>query len=150
MGTRRRRGTPGETELVIDDAIASIDQLCEELLVGRAGDPPVASVVAAVTEVRDRLAEPLRVAIGGRLKAGKSTLVNVLVGERIAQTDVGECTQVITWFRFGETERIEIAGRTGHPSSDRSPDAGSPRRWAFPSSGWRASPSGPGSRRCAT
>ena len=71
------------------------------------------------------------------MKAGKSTLVNALVGERIAKTDVGECTQVVTWFRFGDTERIEIGGRTGRPSSPL-PGASSPRRWAFPSNGWRA------------
>ena len=37
-----------------------------------------------------RLDEPLRVAIVGRVKAGKSTLLNALVGERLAATDAGE------------------------------------------------------------
>ena len=100
---------------MIDDAIASIDRLCDELLAGQSGDAPAAPVAAALTEIRSRLAEPLRVAIGGRLKAGKSTLVNALVGERIAQTDVGECTRVVTWFRFGDTERIEVE-RAGGPA----------------------------------
>ena len=40
-----------------------------------------------------RFDEPLRVAIAGKVKAGKSTLLNALVGEAIAPTDAGECTR---------------------------------------------------------
>ena len=42
----------------------------------------------------ERLEGPLRVAIAGRVKAGKSTLLNALVGERLAPTDAGECTRL--------------------------------------------------------
>ena len=49
----------------------------------------------------DRMDEPLRVAIAGKVKAGKSTLLNALVGEEIAPTDASECTKVITWYRDG-------------------------------------------------
>ncbi|MSX07522.1 MAG: Isoniazid-inducible protein iniC, partial [Actinobacteria bacterium] len=41
-----------------------------------------------------RLDEPLRVALAGSLKAGKSTLLNSLVGQDIAPTDATECTKV--------------------------------------------------------
>lgn len=54
-----------------------------------------------VARILDRLHEPLRVAIVGRVKAGKSTLLNCLVGERLAATDAGECTQVVSWYRYG-------------------------------------------------
>ncbi|MDT7789905.1 MAG: hypothetical protein QOF58_8324 [Pseudonocardiales bacterium] len=53
-----------------------------------------------------RLDEPLRVAIAGKVKAGKSTLLNALVGEEIAPTDAGECTKVVTWYRDGPSPRI--------------------------------------------
>ena len=45
-----------------------------------------------------RFDEPLRVAIAGKVKAGKSTLLNALVGESIAPTDAGECTRIVTWY----------------------------------------------------
>ena len=42
-------------------------------------------------------------AIAGKVKAGKSTLLNALVGEQVAPTDAGECTRVVTWYRDGAT-----------------------------------------------
>ncbi len=45
-------------------------------------------------------------AIAGRVKAGKSTLLNALVGERLAATDAGECTRVVTWYRHALGYRV--------------------------------------------
>jgi replication fork clamp-binding protein CrfC len=53
-----------------------------------------------------RLAEPIRIALAGTLKAGKSTLVNALVGEDIAPTDATEATRIVTWFRHGPTPKV--------------------------------------------
>jgi hypothetical protein len=55
----------------------------------------------AARELRARLDGPLRLAIAGRVKAGKSTLLNALVGARVAPTDAGECTRVVTWYQHG-------------------------------------------------
>jgi hypothetical protein len=54
-----------------------------------------------------RLDGPLRVAVAGRVKAGKSTLVNAMVGELVAATDAQECTKVITWYHDGVTYRVD-------------------------------------------
>ncbi|WP_430784107.1 dynamin family protein [Actinoplanes sp. G11-F43] len=69
--------------------------------------------------VRERLDAPLRVAIAGRVKAGKSTLLNALVGERLAPTDAGECTRIVTWYRDGHTYRVTIRPRDGAPRQTR-------------------------------
>ncbi|MGI9002228.1 MAG: dynamin family protein [Pseudonocardia sp.] len=61
----------------------------------------------------ERMDEPLRVAIAGKVKAGKSTLLNALVGEEIAPTDAGECTRVVTWYRHGVSPRITLRSVDG-------------------------------------
>ncbi|MCA1841762.1 MAG: dynamin family protein [Actinobacteria bacterium] len=67
----------------------------------------------AVAEIARRLAEPLRVAIAGKVKAGKSTLLNALVGQELAPTDEGECTRVVWWFHDGVTYRVTVHTRDG-------------------------------------
>lgn len=69
-----------------------------DLAVQLTGDGPLAAEAHAI---RERLDGPLRVAIAGRVKAGKSTLLNALVGERLAPTDAGECTLLVSTYHEG-------------------------------------------------
>ncbi|WP_374945903.1 dynamin family protein, partial [Agreia sp.] len=62
-----------------------------------------------------RLDEPLRVAVAGMVKAGKSTLLNAIIGEEIAPTDTGECTRVVTWYRYGHSPRVTLHPVVGEP-----------------------------------
>lgn len=68
-----------------------------------------------LAQVRDRLDEPLRVGIAGRIKAGKSTLLNALVGDRLAPTDAGECTRIVTWYQDGHTYQVTAQPYQGPP-----------------------------------
>jgi hypothetical protein len=68
-----------------------------------------------LTAVQERLDAPLRVAVAGRVKAGKSTLLNALVGERLAPTDAGECTRIVTWYQDGHTYQVEATPKQGAP-----------------------------------
>lgn len=70
---------------------------------------------ARLAELAGRMDEPLRVAVAGRVKAGKSTLLNALVGERLAPTDAGECTRIVTWYRDGHTYQVVAHPATGDP-----------------------------------
>ncbi|MGW3471531.1 dynamin family protein [Saccharopolyspora sp. NPDC000995] len=56
----------------------------------------------------ERLDQPLRIAVGGRVKAGKSTLINALVGAELAPTDAEERTQVSTFYQYGPEPKILV------------------------------------------
>ncbi|SDP81017.1 Dynamin family protein [Actinopolyspora xinjiangensis] len=98
MTTRRIRGP-------LSGAVA---RLCTELRGG------VGTTTAnGLDEVLHRLGEPLQLAVVGRIKSGKSTLVNAMIGRNVAPTDVGECTRVVTRFRYGTVDRVEVVLRDG-------------------------------------
>ncbi|MET0672339.1 MAG: dynamin family protein [Microbacterium pygmaeum] len=76
-------------------------------------DDPVSTAV--LTELERRLNEPLRLALAGMVKAGKSTLLNAMLGEEIAPTDAGECTRIVTWYRYSATPSITLHPHDGPP-----------------------------------
>lgn len=81
-------------------------------------------VVNQLRHIGIRLDAPLRVALAGTLKSGKSTLVNALVGECIAPTDATEATRVVTWFRQGPVPRAtanHVGGRRTNVPIIRAP-----------------------------
>jgi hypothetical protein len=105
-----------------------VADLCQEV-----GHRLGGAAQAQVFDVRRRLGEPLRVAIAGRLKAGKSTLVNALIGRRVAPTEVGECTRIVTQFRYGTSDRVDIVRRNGTRASLPLDEAGMiPQRLGVP------------------
>lgn len=67
-----------------------------------------ARATGTIDALERRLHEPLRLALAGMVKAGKSTLLNAMLGEQIAPTDAGECTKVITWYRHALTPAITV------------------------------------------
>src|SRR6184192_3366668 len=86
----------------------SVANLCHRL------QPQVSARTAAgFADVLRRLGAPLQVAVAGRIKSGKSTLVNALIGRRVAPTDIGECTRLVTRFQYGTVDRVEIVFTDG-------------------------------------
>ncbi|WP_143425088.1 dynamin family protein [Geodermatophilus pulveris] len=57
--------------------------------------------------------EPLCLAVAGRVSSGKSTLVNALLGRRVAPTRETECTKLVTWYRHGPVEKVDVVLRRG-------------------------------------
>ena len=100
---------------------AAVDVLCQEAAAGIEDH----TAARAIDETRERLHQPLRVAIAGRVKAGKSTLLNALIGERLAPTDAGECTTIPTWYRWGPYYQVTASGRSGRADPPRN-------RWSRP------------------
>ena len=92
-----------------DPLLDRVDRLCGTATV-LVGDHALSTTVAAL---RTRLCEPLRVAVAGRVKAGKSTLLNALVGERLAPTDAGECTRIVTWYTRADGYEASAVLRDG-------------------------------------
>ena len=74
-------------------------------------------VHAELDRIGRRLNQPMRIALAGTLKAGKSTLVNALVGEDIAPTDATEATRIVTSFRHGPTPKVTANHRDGRTSN---------------------------------
>ena len=92
------------------------DQLTESVLAllraahAAARTPQVA---AQLELARARLEGPLRVAIAGKVKAGKSTLLNAMLGEELAATDAGECTQIVTWYQHADQPSVSLHTTAG-------------------------------------
>jgi len=97
---------------VRESTITGVADLILDAVAAYRDDPAAA---AALESYAVRLAEPLRIAVAGMVKAGKSTLLNAIIGEEIAPTDTGECTRIVTWYRYGRTPRITLYPVAGEP-----------------------------------
>ena len=64
-----------------------------------------------------RLERPMRVAIVGLIKAGKSTLMNALLQEKIVETGAVEATFNVNWLKYGENPSLTV-----HFKDERSPE----------------------------
>lgn len=73
----------------------------------------VSGEAVALRALDELFDEPARIAIAGMVKAGKSTLLNALVGERVAPTDAGECTRIPTWYRKGQHYEVRAVDSQG-------------------------------------
>ncbi len=89
--------------------MAGLHERAVELANRAAVDSPAAAEILA------RLSGPLAVALAGRVNAGKSTLLNALLGERLALTDATECTRVVTRYAHGQVYSASASTPDGRP-----------------------------------
>ena len=59
------------------------------------------SVVFELEKLDQEVDEPCTIAVVGRVKAGKSTFINALLGEDLAKVGTTETTATINYFRYG-------------------------------------------------
>lgn len=64
-----------------------------------------------INELKKRVNVPLRVAVVGIMKAGKSTLMNALVKDKLVFTGNVETTYTVSWFKYGEKPSLRIVFR---------------------------------------
>jgi hypothetical protein len=88
------------------------------LALARAELPPES--IGPLEALESRRRDPVRVAIAGRVKAGKSTLLNALVGERLAPTGLGERTKLVATYRWGHAPEVRMV-RVGDPDDGGTP-----------------------------
>ncbi|MFD5868609.1 dynamin family protein [Corynebacterium sp. NPDC060344] len=91
----------------MDPVTQEIDRALHALAAGGGDLPGHANRLGGI------LFSPPRVLVVGRLKAGKSTLVNALIGDNVAATGTLETTNAVTVFRHGAPSRAEVVGNDG-------------------------------------
>ncbi|MEV0321043.1 dynamin family protein [Streptomyces sp. NPDC050658] len=69
-----------------------------------------------------RLGEPMRLAVAGQLKRGKSTLVNALLGEEVVAVGQLETTFNVTEFHHAARPRLTVHYKGDRPPRDVSPE----------------------------
>lgn len=75
--------------------------------------PDAAALSDSIMEMYVRLETPLRVAVVGIMKAGKSTFMNALMGVDLLCTGNLETTYTVCWFRYGKQPKLTICFRDG-------------------------------------
>lgn len=68
--------------------------------------------------MKTRLDAPLRVAVAGIMKVGKSTFMNALIGENLVYTGNLETTYSVCWFKYAEKPFITVCFRNGETQNE--------------------------------
>jgi GTPase SAR1 family protein len=63
---------------------------------------------AELSRCHQRLQQPMRVAVVGKIKAGKSTFMNALLEEKVVETGAVETTFNVNWLRFGPQRSLTV------------------------------------------
>jgi hypothetical protein len=90
-----------------DEASAYLD--------GSAHDP----LRAILEDAKASILGPMRVAVAGRIKTGKSTLMNALLGEPVVATGPEELTYNVNWFVHDETPGLVVHFKDNQPPEPR-------------------------------
>jgi hypothetical protein len=102
---------------MLAERVASVLEKAEQC---SAGHPELDELRRALRVARARLAEPMRVAVAGRIKRGKSTLINGLLRTDLAAAGPLELTYHVTEFRHEPVPSINLTYTDGRPAQSRS------------------------------
>lgn len=86
--------------------------------------PALQHLYSELVRYHKQLNEPMmRIAVVGKIKAGKSTLMNALLEEVVVATGIVETTFNVSWLRFGPERFIQIHFKDGRPPEQKPVDA---------------------------
>ncbi|WP_155748711.1 dynamin family protein [Scytonema sp. UIC 10036] len=85
-----------------------VDELFASALKRTANLPALTNFHNLLQQCHQRLNQPMRVAIVGLIKAGKSTMMNALLGETVVATGAVEATFNVNWLRYGEKPSLLV------------------------------------------
>lgn len=92
---------------------SQVYQLIEDTMRLCGGCPGAETLKKSLEEMKERLDMPLRVAVAGIMKAGKSTFMNALIGDNLVYTGNLETTYTVCWFKYAEKPFITVCFRNG-------------------------------------
>ncbi len=105
-----------ETELLKE----RVDKLFKFVLEETRRSSALKSLHRELEAALERIEQPMRVAIVGLIKAGKSTLMNALLGETIVATGTVEATFNVNWLKYGERSSLVVHFKDGRPPEEKS------------------------------
>ncbi|MEB3218521.1 MAG: dynamin family protein [Nostocales cyanobacterium 94392] len=97
-----------------------VESLFQFALTESANRPALQKFHRILEESHLRLNQPMRVAIVGLIKAGKSTLMNSLLGEAVVATGTVEATFNVNWLKYNSQPSLLVHfkdGRSPEPKS---------------------------------
>ena len=98
---------------------AAVGHLIRDTLDVYRDDPAACALLQGYAE---RLGGPVRVALAGMAKAGKTTLLNAIAGEGIALADARQHPHLVVWYCYGPAPRATahaVSGKTRQLRLDR-------------------------------
>lgn len=95
------------------------EDLFRRALSATAGRSGLETLRRELTAAGERIRQPMRVAIVGVIKAGKSTLMNALLGELIVPTGTIETTYNVNWLKHGNPPGVRVHFKDGRPAEAR-------------------------------
>ena len=94
------------------------EQLFQFYLGSTQNRPALVNLYQKLKHCREQLRQPMRVAVVGLIKAGKSTMMNALLGEKLVATGTTEATFNVNWLKYGEQKSLMV-----HYKDGRSPES---------------------------
>lgn len=97
-----------------------VDRLFEKSLSQTANQSALTDFHHLLEQCHQRLHQPMRVAIVGVIKAGKSTLMNALLQEKMVATGKVEATFNVNWLKYGEKPALKVYFKDKRPPESKS------------------------------